>query len=152
MKCADSLAEIDPENGPTYRANATAGQAEIDATVAEITALLAPFAGTPYVVFHDAYQYFERPFGLAPVGAISLGDASDPSPARIAQLRDVVADAGATCVFSEPQFNAGLINAVFDGSTARTAVIDPLGTTIEPGPDFYPTLLRDLARAISGCL
>ncbi|WP_226779095.1 zinc ABC transporter substrate-binding protein [Oceaniglobus trochenteri] len=149
---AETLASRDPANAALYRANAAAGQDEIDAAVAQIETLLQPVADHPYIVFHDAYQYFEHRFGLRPVGAISLADASDPSPARIAALRDTLRDTGATCVFSEPQFTSGLTDAVFDGTTARTALIDPLGSDLEPGPDFYPALLLSLARAIAGCL
>ncbi|WP_108483215.1 zinc ABC transporter substrate-binding protein [Oceaniglobus ichthyenteri] len=148
----DALAQADPDNAATYRANAATGQAEIDTVVHDITAQLAPFADTPYVVFHDAYQYFETAFGLTPAGAISLSDASDPSPARIADIRAIVARTGATCVFAEPQFNAGVVATVFDGSAARTGLLDPLGTTIPTGQAFYPTLLGAMAQAMADCL
>ena len=103
----------------------------------------------PLVVFHDAYQYFETGFGLPAVGAISLSDASDPSPARIAEIRDVVTDQHVTCVLSEPQFNPGLVATVLDGTDAGTAVVDPLGVALEPGPGFYTDLLASIANAIA---
>ncbi|MEH6751384.1 MAG: zinc ABC transporter substrate-binding protein, partial [Paracoccaceae bacterium] len=100
---AAELSRLDPENAAAYAANAAEGQAELTALEAELTKLLAPMAETEFVVFHDAYQYFERRFGLAAAGAISFSDASAPSAGRIAELREAVADLGAACVFAEPQ-------------------------------------------------
>jgi zinc transport system substrate-binding protein len=149
---AAELSAADPANAATYAANAAAGRAEIDAASAEAAASVAPLKDSGFVVFHDAYQYFEARFGLSAAGAISLSDASEPSPARVAEIQGAVADLGVACVFSEPQFNAGLVATVMDGSPAKTAVLDPLGTTIEPGPDFYPALIRQLSTSMADCL
>ena len=149
---AGALAQADPENAAAYRANAAAGKAEIDAVTADINALLTPVHTTPFVVFHDAYHYFERRFDLSAAGAISLGDASDPSPARIAEIRHIVQDLNADCVFSEPQFNAGLVDTVFEGTSAKTGVLDPLGTLIPSGPRHYVETLDTLGHSIAACL
>ena len=104
-----------------------------------------------FVVFHDAYHYFENRFGLAAAGAISLSDASDPSPARVEEVRDTVRDLGVDCVFSEPQFDQRLVQTVLDGTDGQAAVVDPLGFEIEEGPDFYPALIRSIADEIATC-
>ncbi|UWQ86256.1 zinc ABC transporter substrate-binding protein (plasmid) [Leisingera caerulea] len=148
---ATELAEHDPDNAAAYKANAAAGKQEIAETVASISASLEPFRAKQFIVFHDAYQYFERGFGLSAAGAISLGDAVKPSPARIAEVRGVVADLKVSCVFSEPQFNPGVVATVLDGTGAGTALLDPLGAKLEPGPQFYPALLREIGSAIAGC-
>ena len=149
---ADALAGLDPENSATYRANAAAALADIATLQAEIAAQIAPVRTTPFIVFHDAYQYFETRFGLTPVGAIALSDATSPGAARIEGLRALITERNVACVFSEPQFNAGLVDAVMEGRAARTTVIDPMGTGIAPGPGFYPQLLRDVAGAFVACL
>lgn len=148
---AEELAEHDPDNAAAYRANAEAGKQEIAEAVASISARLEPFRSKQFIVFHDAYQYFERGFGLNAAGAISISDAAKPSPARIAEVRGVVADLKVSCVFSEPQFNPGLVATVLDGTGAGTAVLDPLGAKLEPGPQFYPALLQEIGAAIAGC-
>ena len=148
---AEDLAALDPDNAGAYRANATAAQAELDALRDELAATLAPVQDLSFVVFHDAYQYFEVRFGLSAAGAISLSDASDPSAARVAELRDRVAEIGATCALAEPQFDSRLLDAVFDGVEATTGVIDPLGASLEPGPNFYPDLLRGMAQTFVAC-
>ncbi|MFW8636987.1 zinc ABC transporter substrate-binding protein [Cribrihabitans pelagius] len=148
---AAELAAADPANAEAYAANAAAGKAEIAATAEEVSAALAPVRERAVIVFHDAYQYFEAGFGLRTAGAIALSDAASPSPARIAELRDAAGDLGVACVFSEPQFNPGLVAAVAEGTGAGTAVLDPMGSHLEPGAQFYPALLRDLGQAVAGC-
>jgi zinc transport system substrate-binding protein len=151
-RIAEDLAELDPANASLYRANAAAGRDEIAGIAAEISARLGPLRDARFVVFHDAYQYFETSFGLAAVGAISLGDASDPSPARIAELRAHIAEEEIDCVLAEPQFNPGLVAAVAEGSNARTGILDPLGAGLTPGPMLYTELLRGLAADLGDCL
>lgn len=148
---AAELAQFDPENAATYLANAELGRAEIDDAVASIDTALDPLRSGGFVVFHDAYQYFEASFDLSALGAISLSDATAPSPSRIAEVRDIVADLGVSCVFSEPQFNPGLVATVLDGTGAKTAVIDPMGTALPLGPQFYPALLLDLGQRMADC-
>ena len=130
---------------------ATAGQAEIDAVVEQVKTDLGQTQGE-FVVFHDAYQYFEHSFGVSTLGAISLADASDPSVARIAEIRDAIAEANVSCVFSEPQFNPGLVATVAEGRDVKSVVIDPLGTEIAPGASFYTDLLSDIGAGFVECL
>lgn len=149
---ARALADADPENAATYRQNAAAGQAEIDALSTELTADLAGVRDEPFIVFHDAYHYFEHRFGVEAAGAIALADATAPGPARVAAVRQAIAATGAACVFAEPQFPAELIATVTEGSPARAATLDPIGASLPPGPALYPQLLRDLAAALRACL
>lgn len=119
---------------------------------AEIQATLDPVRGGSFIVFHDAYQYFETDFDFPASGAISLGDASDPSPARIAEIQGRIREEGIDCVLAEPQFNPGLVTTVLDGTEAKTSVIDPLGSALEPGSALYPKLIRNMADALAECL
>ena len=149
---AAQLSAADPDNAGTYFANAAAGREELVALSAEINGILEPVRGRNFIVFHDAYQYFEAAFDFPASGAISVSNATDPSPARIAEIQARVAEQGATCVLSEPQFDPGIVAAVMDGSEANTGVLDPLGSDLEPGPDLYGNILRNLATALADCL
>lgn len=149
---AAELSELDTENAAAYRANAEAGKAQLDAVITEISATLEPVRGRPFVVFHDAYQYFENRFDFPAAGSIRVGDSSDPSPARIEEIHDKVQELGITCAFSEPQFNPNMINTVFRGSAAEVGVLDPLGADLTPGADLYPQLLRNLGTNLADCL
>lgn len=149
---AGVLAAIDPENAAAYAANASAFAAEMAALEAELAALLAPVSGRPYVVFHDAYQHFEARFAMPAAGSATLGDADQPSAARVAAVRDRIRESGAACVFAEPQFEPRLIATLTEGTGARTGTLDPEGAGLAPGPDLYPTLLRGIAEALETCL
>lgn len=149
---AAKLSAADPDNAGAYFANAAAAKGEMEALVAEVSGILEPVQGGRFISFHDAYQYFEVDFDFPASGAISLGDAADPSPARIAEVQGRVRNENIGCVLAEPQFNPGLVTTVLDGSDANTAVIDPLGASLEPGADLYPQLIRNLATTLADCL
>ncbi|WP_120632071.1 zinc ABC transporter substrate-binding protein [Ruegeria sp. EL01] len=149
---AAQLSSADPENAGTYFANAATARKEMDALSMEVSATLEPVRGGTFVVFHDAYQYFENAFDFPASGAISLSDASDPSPARIAEIQGRIRDEGIDCVLAEPQFNQGIIETVLDGTEANTGVIDPLGSDLEPGPALYPQLIQSMAKTLAECL
>ncbi|MGY3439197.1 MULTISPECIES: zinc ABC transporter substrate-binding protein [unclassified Marinovum] len=148
---ATELAKADPDNAATYRANASAAVAEIDAVIAEVDARLAPHLAASFLVYHDAYHYFEESFGLTMSGSVAQGDAAAPGPARIRALQQKIAAEGITCLFTEPQFDKGLVTTLAEGSAARIAVLDPLGSTLPTGPGFYPALITGMADAMASC-
>ncbi|WP_417243857.1 zinc ABC transporter substrate-binding protein [Celeribacter sp.] len=148
---AQALSDLDPENATAYVENAAQGRAEIDATTARIVSALAPLRDLNFIVFHDAYHYFEARFGVEAVGAIAMSDATTPSPKRIAEVRDAVDAMGVTCALSEPQFNAKLVDTVLGDHVAARAVIDPLGAHLDTGPQFYTALLDHIAAAFVSC-
>ncbi|MEP2953225.1 MAG: zinc ABC transporter substrate-binding protein [Sulfitobacter sp.] len=149
---AEALAELDPDNAAQYRENAAAAQAELAALEEDIAKTLAPVKSRPFIVFHDAYHYFEARFDIEARGAISENDARAPGAARVSELRDLVAESGAKCVFAEPQFNPGLIAAVTEGQGTGTGTLDPLGADLEPGAALYADLLRGMAENMAACL
>lgn len=149
---AAQLSSADPDNAGAYFANAAAARAEMEALSAQVTTALEPVRGRSFIVFHDAYQYFENAFDFPASGAISIGDASDPSPARIAEIQGRIRAEGIDCVLAEPQFNAALIATVLDGTDANTGIIDPLGAALEPGAALYPQLIRNMADTLAECL
>jgi zinc transport system substrate-binding protein len=151
-RIAQALSAKEPANAAVYRANADALKAKLDALSAELARDLAPVAGKPFVVFHDALQYFERRYGLKAVGSIAVSPEVPPSAKRLSTLRKRVASLGAVCVFAEPQFDTRLPNNLVEGTRARTGTVDPEGAKIEPGPDLYFALLRNLAKDLQACL
>jgi len=149
---ATALAGADPSRRALYLANAEAARAELDALAAEIDSRLAPVRGRPFVVFHDAFHYFGNRFRIEAAGAVALGDARAPGPARIARIRDRIRASRAVCLFREPQFRAALVATVTEGTGVRTGLLDPLGASLRPGPGLYPELLRRLAGSLADCL
>ena len=149
---ADTLATVDPENASAYAANAKQAQADLEAMIDEIGAVLAPVADAPFVVFHDAYHYFEDRYGLSAAGAILVRDGSSPSASRLSEVRDAMKERGVVCVFSEPQFNPKLVKTVADGIDTKSIELDPIGVQQTLGATLYPDMLRALASDIASCL
>lgn len=148
---AEELSEIDPANAEIYAMNAEVGATEISAAIDEVSALLAPYSDARFVVFHDAYQYFETSFDLTVTGAIQLSDAQAASAGRLTELRDEIKEHGVSCVFAEPQFNDSLVKSVAPEGT-KTGILDPLATDIPLGSALYTTWLRGLANSVKDCL
>ncbi|MHA7851997.1 zinc ABC transporter substrate-binding protein [Roseovarius sp.] len=148
---ARDLSALDPDNADLYAANAKAAQAELTALSDQIAGDLAPLADRPFLVFHDAYQYFEARFGVTAAGAVSISDASEPGPARLADLRALVSEQDVACIFAEPQFNTAILASVF-GDALRIGQLDPIGVDHAAGPGLYPAILRGMADAMTECL
>ncbi len=147
-----ALARARPADAATFHRNATELKARLDTLDRALANQLAPLKGRPYIVYHDAYQYFEARYGLSPAGAITLDPDRPVSAKRIAEIRAKITATGTACVFSEPQFPPAIMATVVEGTGARTGLLDPLGADISPGPDAYFTLLDGLARPLVACL
>ena len=151
-RIAETLAAKAPAQAAAFHANAARLKSGLDALSAELARELAPIAGKPYIVLHDALQYFEQRYDLKPAGSITVSPEVPPSAWRLTALRARIGQGGAICVFAEPQFDTRLVSAVVEGTSARVGTIDPEGSRIEPGPDHYFTLLRNLAKDLKACL
>ena len=149
---AGALAEIDPERAAAYRANEERTLARLKALDADIKAELQTVGKKPFIVFHDAYQYFENRYGLNAVGAITVSPERKPSAKRLSEIRAKIQSLKATCVFAEPQLDSALVATVVEGTNAKTGVLDPEGARLPPGPDLYPTLLKNIAASLKACL
>ena len=147
-----ALARADPENAPGYRRNGASTIEQIEALDRELGRVLAPVRERPYVVFHDAYQYFEKRYRLSAAGAVAVSPERPPGARRLAEIRASIAALDAICVFTEPQFRPALVETLIAGSTARSATLDPLGAALPAGPEAYFALMRGLAGSLVGCL
>jgi len=149
---ADALVVLDPARTATWRSNASAVQERISALDSSLRERLSPLDGRAFVVFHDAYQYFEHAYGLSGKGAVAVDPARAPSAKRLSELRAALAEHDVRCVFTEPQFEPDLVRTVVEGTRVRTAVLDPIGADMEPGPDAWFEIMNGLADAMVQCL
>ncbi len=149
---ARTLSAADPEHAATYAANADKENAALDQLIADISAKLAPIKDKPFVVFHDAYQYFERRFDLNVAGSITVSPENMPGADRIATVRDKLKTLDTACVFAEPQFDPRIVDVLVEGTSAGKGVLDPEGANLTEGPALYPQLLNALADNLVSCL
>ena len=143
------LIENDPKNEKIYRDNLSKGYKEIDKLTKDVSSELSNSVAS--IVFHDAYQYFEKRFSVNILGAFTVNTDVMPGAEQLAEIREVIEHDKVACVFSEPQFNPDIIKAVAKDMNIKTGVVDPLGATLNPGKDLYFSLIKNMSASFKGC-
>ncbi|CAI1495665.1 High-affinity zinc uptake system protein znuA precursor [Serratia quinivorans] len=148
----DRLLELMPQNKDKLDANLRQFENLLTQTDKNVGNMLKPVQGKGYFVFHDAYGYFEKHFGLSPLGHFTVNPEIQPGAQRLHQIRTQLVEQKAVCVFAEPQFRPAVINAVAKGTKVRSGTLDPLGTGIALGKDSYGKFLTQLSNQYVSCL
>jgi len=143
------LSEIDPANSSTYKSNSTKAINEIDQLIMDTKSKINSNAS--YVVFHDAYQYFEKRFGVEVVGALTVNPEVLPGAKQLSEIREVIEHENINCLFSEPQFNPSIAETIASDTGIKSAIIDPLGAELDLGKDLYFDLIGDIASSFESC-
>ena len=141
-----------PENSKIYNDNTTKFIDKIRNLKMELVKELSPIKNKPFIVFHDAYQYFEKTFELNAVGSVALEGDIASSPKQISIIKDKIVKSKASCVFQEPQFDSKLVKIVVEGTDAKIGTIDPLGVNVSENKDFYLQLLTNMTKSLKECL
>ena len=146
---AEHLIENDPKNEAKYKSNLVKALQEIDKLTIDVMTDLSSSVAS--IVFHDAYQYFEKRFNVNILGAFTVNTDVMPGAEQLAEIREIIEHDKVACVFSEPQFNPDIIKAVAKDMNIKTGVVDPLGATLDPGKDLYFNLIRNMSASFKGC-
>ncbi|MEM8688461.1 MAG: zinc ABC transporter substrate-binding protein, partial [Pseudomonadota bacterium] len=153
VKAAEkALSEADPANAELYSKNAGKTVAALTDLMTQIKGELAGLSKRPFIVFHDAYAYFENRFGLEASAAITINPEAQPGAKRVSDIQNRIREKGVVCVFAEPQFPSKLVTLVTEGTDAKTGELDPLGSRGEAGPKHYTALIRQMADSFRSCL
>lgn len=148
----EKLLELMPQRKDKLDANLQQFEAELAKSDTQIARQLAPVKGKGYFVFHDAYSYFEKHYGLTPLGHFTVNPEIQPGAQRLHQIRTQLVEQKATCVFAEPQFRPAVIDAVARGTQVRKGTLDPLGMDISLAKDSYVKFLSQLSSQYESCL
>nr|WP_318381317.1 zinc ABC transporter substrate-binding protein ZnuA [uncultured Enterobacter sp.] len=146
------LVEVMPQSRAKLDANLKDFEAQLALTDKQVGNELAPLKGKGYFVFHDAYGYYEKHYGLTPLGHFTVNPEIQPGAQRLHEIRTQLVEQKATCVFAEPQFRPAVVEAVARGTSVRMGTLDPLGTSIKVSKESYPQFLTQLANQYSSCL
>ena len=145
----EHLIENDPKNEAKYKSNLDKALKDIDKLTIDVMTELSNSVSS--IVFHDAYQYFEKRFNVNILGAFTVNTDVMPGAEQLAEIREIIEHDKVSCVFSEPQFNPDIIKAVAKDMNIKTGVIDPLGATLDSGKDLYFKLIRNMSASFKGC-
>ena len=148
-KITNQLSKIDKDNASTYKANSKKVIKDLDGLIKEVKNEINKDAS--FVVFHDAYQYFEKRFGLSVIGALTVNPDVMPGAEQLSEIREVIEHEKAKCIFSEPQFNPNIINSIASDTGVKTGVLDPLGANIDKGKNMYFDLIKDMSNSLKDC-
>ena len=151
-KIVEILTEMDPQNAQSYRRNGEKYGLRLELLDRKLKAEMTKVAETPYMVFHDAYQYFEKRYQLNVVGSMTLHIGFGSSVRRLTAVRKTIQKEKIRCIFSEPQFSPKLLQTVIAGTNVKQGTLDPLGAGLESGAELYFTLLNNLSHNLSSCL
>ncbi|PIE83623.1 MAG: zinc ABC transporter substrate-binding protein [Candidatus Contendobacter odensis] len=146
------LSEIDPGHKNQYEQNGARLIQRLESLHKQLVTQLVPVQQKSYIIFHDAYQYFEQRYNLNAAGSVVLNPEQQPSVRRVKEIRNRIQRLKVHCVFSEPQFKPHLVKTVIADSGANTGVLDPLGASLKAGPNSYFQLMQQLARTLYICL
>ena len=146
------LGEIDAANAERYIENGNKVRAGLIVLERELRKVLKPVAVVPYLVYHDAYRYFEKRFDLAAHGAVAVNADRPPGAKQVSALRRLIIASQIVCVFTEPQFTPALAKTLTQGTNARLGSLDPLGAVLKPGPGLYAAMMRGMASSMLACL
>jgi len=149
---ADILGEIDTERASQYQENAKRLIFRLDNLHLEIGDVTVAAINKPYIVFHDAYQYFEYRYHLKAAGSVTLDPDHKPGARRLREIQQKLQETQAHCIFSEPQFPSSHLKALVGEDQYYSNELDPIGVDILPGPDMYFILMRRLVSDFVSCL
>jgi zinc transport system substrate-binding protein len=149
---AATLSARYPERRDVYADNAARYLRRLDALDRRIAALLLPLKDAPFLAFHDAWQYFDRRYGLAYAGSVVPEPDASPSAKRLTDMRRLMRERGVECVLADLGHNEKSVAALTEGLAARVAVPDETGYGLAPGEDLYPALMETLTERLASCL
>ncbi|KAB8307092.1 zinc ABC transporter substrate-binding protein ZnuA [Rouxiella chamberiensis] len=148
----NKLVQLVPQKKQQLDANLSHFEESLTKADKNLGSILQPVQGKGYFVFHDAYGYFEKHFGLSPLGHFTINPEIQPGAQRLHLIRTQLVEQKATCVFAEPQFRPAVITAVAQGTKVRMGTLDPLGSGIVLGADSYVNFLSQLTNQYLSCL
>jgi zinc transport system substrate-binding protein len=120
----DALVRLDPEHRSDYDANLTAFRADVAALDTRIGSALRGLVGRAFIVFHPAWAYFARDYGLEMV-PVEVGG-TEPGPAELAHVVDTARRRGIRIVLAQPEFSPAQATAIAADIGGRVLLISPL--------------------------
>ncbi|MBK4775438.1 zinc ABC transporter substrate-binding protein [Candidatus Pantoea edessiphila] len=146
------LSEIMPQYKEKLNQNLKQFEISLNNIDKQIMMQLAPIKNKKYFVFHDAYIYFEKHYGLSSLGHFTINPEIQPGVKSLYNIRKQIKEKQVTCVFAEPQFKPAIIDTVTRGIKINKGVLDPLGCNIKLSKDSYLKFLLQLSSQYNTCL
>ncbi|KAJ8739750.1 zinc ABC transporter substrate-binding protein ZnuA [Aeromonas veronii] len=148
---ASELGKLDPANQARYDANLAAFDTTVDAKDKVIAGQMKAVNEKGYFVFHEAYGYWERHYGMSSKGHFTVSPERRPGAKTLVDIRKALEEKQASCIYAEPQFSPAVIESVARNTGAKVLLLDEVGEQVPLGPDGYPQFMQQLADAFAQC-
>ncbi|WP_429072604.1 zinc ABC transporter substrate-binding protein ZnuA [Aeromonas veronii] len=148
---ASELGKLDPANQARYDANLAAFDTKVDAKDKVIAGQMKAVNEKGYFVFHEAYGYWERHYGMSSKGHFTVSPERRPGAKTLVDIRKALEEKQASCIYAEPQFSPAVIESVARNTGAKVLLLDEVGEQVPLGPDGYPQFMQQLADAFAQC-
>ncbi|HDX9008273.1 zinc ABC transporter substrate-binding protein ZnuA [Aeromonas dhakensis] len=148
---SETLSAQDPANAERYRANLLAFKTKVEAKDKVIAEQMKAVNQKGYFVFHEAYGYWERHYGMSSKGHFTVSPERRPGAKTLVEIRKALEEKKASCIYAEPQFSPAVIESVARNTGAKVLLLDEVGEQVPLGPDGYPRFMQQLADAFAEC-
>ena len=146
------LQKLDLENHADYQKAYSRFESNLNSTTTAIEDLLSNLVTLDYLVFHNAYQYFENEFGLKGGFALVQSAEVQPSMRELLTFRNRVEQFSPSCILLEPDSDVQLVSTALQGHSISRETVDLLGNEIEDGVSAFSGLLLGVAESFRRCL
>ena len=146
---AKTLSLKDPNNKNVYYSNAEKLNHSLNELIKKIN--LSINKDARFIVFHDAYQYFEKRFDVSSAGALILNEEALPSAKKVSEIHKIIKKQNINCIISEPQFNPNIIKSIAQDSSILTGSFDPLGSSFDTNKNLYFEMILSLSNSLKDC-
>ena len=146
---AKTLSLKDPNKKNVYYSNAEKLNHSLNELIKKIN--LSINKDARFIVFHDAYQYFEKRFDVSSAGALILNEEALPSAKRVSEIHKIIKKQNINCIISEPQFNPNIIKSIAQDSSILTRSFDPLGSSFDTNKNLYFEMILSLSNSLKDC-
>ena len=146
------IIELDPKNKHTYSENLKEVNLELDELKEQIKQQLAPFSSTPFAIYSDTLQYFEKSLELKRPVIITPFHGAGLSIKRTIDAKRKIKDLNISCLIYDTEVKAKQLRVLSEGLNLKSFKIDILGNEFTPGPDQYFNLMKKTSSQLSLCL
>lgn len=148
---AGQLVSLDPGHAATYQQNLTVFAQHLANLEQDINTRPLMSTDTPYAVYHNAFQYFERQFGLQHDVVFVESEELQPGVRHMMAVRQAVASTPLSCLMEDVTTQAATVDTLLGDKQLRRIRVDTLGQNLTSGPMAYIHMMDNLADAFRQC-
>ena len=151
-KIKQKLIEINPSNKEKYNTNYLELKSKLNQLEEKIQFQLEPIKSTPFAIYADILQYFEKNFDLNKPVIIAPYHGARLSINRVIKAKNKMKNQKTRCLIYGSENTSKQINVLTEGLDIKAHSVDILGVKLEPGSEQYFDLMKEISNQLASCL